>query len=110
MCVWKDSETSCSSLLPPEDAHFLLDPCHKPTALYNAMEKRIIATLKEMENRFGTVRFTGVLIESMDSFEVLSQLPELSSTEDVAMAWSSESVKDRVNVVTRLLSSVTQPH
>lgn len=57
------------------------------------MEQRIIETCKDMESRFGTGVITGAISESQASFEALSQQPEIAFTNDVALAWSSESVK-----------------
>lgn len=67
-CGWEESENFIFKLIPPENTNFLLEPCHKPSKLSNAMEHRKIVTLKYMEIRFGTGFITGGLIKSFLSF------------------------------------------
>ena len=104
---WRMKIKNQTIMIPtvPEDC---LEPSHRPTILSAGMEKRIIHSLSQFENRFGTGIVTPLLIESVASYEVLAQLPELHVTGDIASLWKSNDVQNRINVVLRQISSVSK--
>ncbi len=101
--------TSAPGLNVPDDAQFLLEPNHTPTVLPSVMEQRVLKSLSQFENCFGTGIITPTLIASTATHEVLSQLPEIQSTENVASLWESDHVQSRVEIILKQLKSVRSP-
>ena len=95
-------------LITPIQAALLLEPNRTPTALSSLMEYRVVESIRDFEKRFGTGIVTPILIQSLAIHEVLSQLPELQSEDDVNSLLLLGSTQNRVSVVMRQLASVSR--
>ena len=78
----KQKAEAAPGLTVPENTEMLLRPNHRPTAFPKSMELSIIEAIREFEHKFGIGILTPVLISSLATEEVLSQLPPISNGVD----------------------------